>query len=109
MLVMILFSALAAAGIVFLLWCFAAAVLCPVPPGGSLIYAVTPERSGELEQAVRGFSFLRSNGILRADLVIVLGHVSSETERMAELLAQQDCHITLVQQEQWPKWLESEA
>ena len=105
----VLLGALIAAGGLLLLRFAAAAFFCPVPPRGRMIYALRPEQAGDLEQTVRGLMFLRDCGLLRARLVIVLGDVPEQMRRTAQLLAREHGQITVIEQAQWPQWLESEA
>lgn len=91
--------ALATAGIILFLWCLIGAFLLPVA-GQNLVtvYRASGDAS-DLEQAVRGFSWLHETGLLDMSMQIVDCGMSESARQTAQKLALEHPYIQIVRQD----------
>ena len=87
---------LAAAGILLFLWCLVGAFVLPVAtPGLTAVYRARGE-ARDMEQAVRGFAWLRGTGVLEVPLQIVDCGMNEEARQRAEHLARRHPYIQIM-------------
>lgn len=93
---------LATAGVILFAWCLVGTFLLPVA-GADLTtqYRVQGEAT-ELEQTVRGFTWLRETGVIDMQLQIVDCGLTEAARRRAALLAQQHDYIQLTKEVREP-------
>lgn len=86
----ILLAALAAALVIFLLWWARGAMLCPVRLGRHTALSLVLRVSGAepaLEETLDALVWLRENGTLRGNIIVVDAGMDDDTRRTAELAA----------------------
>ncbi len=93
----VLFSALAAAGLVLVVWCLAGRLL--LPARGVLVCCRVRGDAPELEQTMRSLSWLVESGLLRATLRIVDCGLTPEARARAEVLSARRRYIEIVEEE----------
>jgi len=94
---MVLFSVLAAAGLVFVAWCLTGRLL--LPARGVLVLCRVRGDAPELEQTVRSLTWLVESGLLRATLRIADCGLTPEARARAEALAARRRYIEIVEEE----------
>jgi len=94
---MVIFSLLAAAGLVLVVWCLAGRLL--LPAHGVLVCCRVRGDAPELEQTVRSLSWLVESGLLRATLCIADCGLTPEARARAEALAARRRYIEIVEEE----------
>lgn len=80
-------SVLAVLAVLALDWLLRYIFVMPLPECVDTVFDLTPETEAELEQAARGFRYLKNHRLLRGCFRIVLSEPSSEGLKLAQLLA----------------------
>lgn len=84
----ILISTLAAALVLFLVWWARGAMLTPVRIGKQSVLTINLRVSGyepALEESLDGLVWLRDNGTLKGDIVLIDAGMDEETRQLAKL------------------------
>jgi hypothetical protein len=82
----IVICALAAAGVLLVVWAMVAALILPAR-ADCIVVAATGD-AAELQQKLRTYSFLRNSGLMRTRIVIVDCGLSAQGLQIAQRLAQ---------------------
>lgn len=104
----ILVGALAAWGLIMLIWTIAGAILLPLRRRGDLRLTVVMEGNGsgmQLQRWLRGLLWLRETGILWWDIVIIKDELDQEAAAYAAA-AEERCQALLLSWDEWKEWVE---